>query len=124
MKTILISIYTLFLTALVLIFGCAPPEEIPQPDEPLNPRGTIGSVAKYYATEATPVRGIGIVACLAGTGSSECPPEIRAELEKYIWQQVPEAGSVNPRLVIESQDTAVVEITGIIPALSTPFDYF
>ena len=124
MKTILISIYTLFLTGLVLIFGCAPPEEIPQPDEPLNPRGTIGSVAKYYATEATPVRGIGIVACLAGTGSSECPPEIRAELEKYIWQQVPEAGSVNPRLVIESQDTAVVEITGIIPALSTPFDYF
>ena len=64
------------------------------------------------------------MACLRGTGSSECPPEIRGELEKYIWQQVPEAGSVNPRLVIESQDTAVVEITGVIPALSTPIDRF
>ena len=124
MNKIFSSIYAFFLMLAVFFCGCSPPQELSKPDEPLNPRGTIGSVAKYYATQATPVRGIGIVACLPGTGSSECPPEIRAELEKYIWQQVPKAGSVNPRLVIESQDTAVVEITGIIPALSTPFDRF
>ncbi|MHC4770253.1 MAG: flagellar basal body P-ring protein FlgI [Planctomycetota bacterium] len=118
------SIYVFFLMSAVFFWGCSPKPEPPEPGKPLNPRGTIGTVAKYYATQATPIRGIGIVACLAGTGSSECPPEIRDELEKYIWQQVPEAGSVNPRLVIESQDTAVVEITGVIPALSTPIDRF
>lgn len=124
MKRIISSIYIFLLMSAIFFCGCAPPKKISKADEPLNPRDTIGSVAKYFATEATAVRGIGIVACLSGTGSSECPPEIRAELEKYIWQQVPEAGSVNPRLVIESQDTAVVEITGVIPTLSTPIDRF
>jgi len=112
------------LVIVVLAGGCTPPQERPEPEKPLNPRDTIRSVAKFYATEATPVRGIGIVACLPGTGSSECPPEIRQELEKYIWQQVPEGGSVNPRLLIESQNTAVVEITGVIPPLSTTMDLF
>jgi hypothetical protein len=124
MKKILSSIYVFSLILALFFCGCTPPQELVQPDEPLNPRDTIGSVAKYFATDATLVRGIGIVACLPGTGSSECPPAIRDELEKYIWKQVPEAGSVSPRLVIESQDTAVVEITGVIPALSTPMDRF
>ncbi len=124
MKRILSSLYIFFPMLALSLCGCSQPQEPPKVDEPLNPRDTIGSVAKYFATEATPVRGIGIVACLSGTGSSECPPAIRAELEKYIWQQVPEAGSVSPRLVIGSQDTAVVEITGVIPALSTSSDLF
>ena len=124
MKRIFSPLYVFLLILVGFFCGCSQPQEPSKPDETLNPRDTIGSVAKYFATEATPVRGIGIVACLSGTGSSECPPEIRAELEKYIWQQVPEAGSVNPRLVIESQDTAVVEIIGVIPALSTPIDSF
>ena len=124
MKRIFISLYVFFLILTIFFCGCSQPQEPSKPDEALNPRDTIGSVAKYFATEATPVRGIGIVACLSGTGSSECPPEIRAELEKYIWQQIPKAGSVSPRLIIESQDTAVVEITGVIPALSTPIDRF
>lgn len=124
MKRTAISLYAFFLISAIFFCGCSQPQEPPKGDEPLNPRDTIGSVAKYFATEATPVRGIGIVACLSGAGSSECPPEIRAELEKYIWQQIPEAGSVKPRFVIDSQDTAVVEITGVIPALSTPYDRF
>jgi len=124
MKRTLSTLYVFFLILASFFCGCSQPQEPSKADDSLNPRDTIGSVAKYFVTEATPVRGIGIVACLPGTGSSECPPAIRTELEKYIWQQVPEAGSVNPRLVIESQDTAVVEITGVIPALSTPIDPF
>ena len=124
MKRMLSSLYIFFLMLALSLCGCSQPKEPSKADEPLNPRDTIGLVAKYFATEATPIRGIGIVACLSGTGSSECPPEIRAELEKYIWQQIPEAGSVRPRLVIDSQDTAVVEITGVIPSLSTPLDQF
>jgi flagellar basal body P-ring protein FlgI len=118
------AIYILSVIFVTLFYGCSSQEEIVEPEYQLNLTETIGSVATLFAGEAIPVRGIGIVACLPGTGSSECPPEIRNELEKYIWQQVPEAGSVNPRLVIESQDTAVVEITALIPALSTPIDRF
>ena len=124
MKRVLNSLYVFFLMLAMSFCGCSQPQKPPKVDEPLDPRGTIGSIAKYFETRATPVRGLGIVACLSGTGSSECPPEIRRELEKYIWQQVPEAGSVNPRLVIESQDTAVVEVIGIIPSLSTSTDLF
>ena len=117
-------IYLSVLLSAVCLCGCSQPQEPPKPDESLNPRDTVGSATRYFVTEATPVRGIGIVACLAGTGSSECPPEIRDELEKYIRQQVTGGGSVNPRSIIESQNTAVVEITGVIPALATTTDRF
>jgi hypothetical protein len=123
MKTLFTLISVCVVVPLVLFWGCTVPEE-PALPETVDPTATIGSVTRYVATEAIPVRGIGIVAGLAGTGSSECPPNIRQELEKYIWQQVPQAGSVNPRAVIDSQDTAVVEITGVIPAYATTSDVF
>ena len=122
-KNVFGFIYTYILFLALCIYGCSPPQApLTEPRKSLTFHDTIGSVTKYFLSEATPVRGIGIVSCLSGTGSSECPPEIRDSLEKYIWQQVPEAGSINPRQIIESQDTAVVEITGVIPALSTTED--
>jgi len=124
MKRTVSPLSIFFLVLALSFFGCSPPQELSEPDKPFNLEDTIGSVAKYYATNSIPVRGIGIVACLSGTGSSECPPEIRAELEKYIWQEIPEGGSVSPRRVIDSQDTAVVEITCLIDALSTRSDRF
>ncbi|MHC4834411.1 MAG: flagellar basal body P-ring protein FlgI [Planctomycetota bacterium] len=124
MDKIIGSRWVIFLALLAFSCGCQEIEETPATVSPLNPRDTVGSMARYFAAEAVPVRGIGIVSCLAGTGSSECPPEIRSELEKYIWQQIPDAGSVNPRLVIDSQDTAVVEITGVINAMATTSDRF
>ena len=117
-------IITCFVLPMVCVFcGCEPPIEAPQ-TAPLSPQATIGSVAQNAATEAIPVQGIGIVAGLSGTGSSECPPSIRQQLEKYIWQQVPEAGSVNPRAIIDSEDTAVVEIMGVIPSYATTLELF
>ena len=112
----------LLLLSVMFFWGCSQPQAPIEPNT-LNPRDTIGSIARYFAAETIPVRGIGVVAGLAGTGSSECPPSVRQELEKYIWQQV---GTVNPRAVIDSLDTAVVEISGVIPALSMtgdPFDF-
>ncbi|MCI0499741.1 MAG: flagellar basal body P-ring protein FlgI [Planctomycetales bacterium] len=118
----------MFLLPVLFVFGCgqpAPKADLSQQD--VDPRSTIGAIATYQATESTAVRGIGLVVGLAGTGSAECPPSIREELEKYIWKQVPKAGAVNPRLLIESQNTAVVEIVAVIPPLATPqsgFDVF
>ena len=58
------------------------------------------------------MRGIGIVAGLHGTGSSECPPMVRENLEKYIWKQIPAGSGINARAFIESRNTAVVEVFG------------
>jgi len=120
MKRLPDFLYLLLLLSATFFWGCSQPQ---QPIEPntLNPRDTIGFISHYFAGETIPVRGIGIVAGLAGTGSSECPPGMRQELEKYIWQRV---GTVNPRAVINSLDTAVVEISGVIPALSMTADIF
>jgi hypothetical protein len=120
MKRLPDFLYLLLLLSAMFFWGCSQPQQPAEPNT-LNPRDTIGSIARYFAAETIPVRGIGIVAGLAGTGSSECPPGVRQELEKYIWQQV---GTVNPRAVIDSQDTAVVEISGVIPALSMTADTF
>lgn len=108
---------------LVLASGCVQP---PQPEEPpqvIDPTTTIGDVSRIYYFEAVPVRGIGIVAGLYGTGSSECPPQVRDSLEKYIWKQIPDS-SLNARAFIESKNTAVVEVFGVIPALSSSRDTF
>jgi hypothetical protein len=124
----LFSLRVLLLLPVLFVFGCiepAPKTDLSQ--QQVDPRSTIGSVSTYYATQAVAVRGIGLVVGLAGTGSPECPPGIRVELEKYIWKQVPRAGAVNPSLLIESPNTAVVEIYAVIPPLATPqiaFDVF
>ncbi len=114
------------LGVVLLVFAAGCPIEQPQQDiqQAINPETTIGSVSRIHFFEAIPVRGIGIVAGLPGTGSSECPKEVREELEKYIWKQVPASGMINPRNFIESTNTAVVEIFGVIPSLATEKDTF
>lgn len=116
----------IFFLPVLFVFGCQPAPINSTPQD-VDPRSTIGLVSTYYATESVAVRGIGLVAGLAGTGSSECPPGIRAELEKYIWKQMPKESEINPSLLIDSQNTAVVEIFAVIPPLATPqiaFDVF
>ncbi len=49
---------------------------------------------------------------------------VRQQLEKYIWKQSPVNNAINARAFIESRDTAVVEIYGVIPALSSSGDTF
>lgn len=118
----------ILLPILLVFAGCAP-KQAAQTElaETVDPSATIGSMARIYAADAIPVRGIGIVAGLAGTGSSECPASIRPVLEKYIWQQSPKEGAVDPRAFIDSLDTAVVEVVGTVPFLADQnkgFDVF
>ena len=114
MKKIL---FFLNLAAVGLLTSCATPPEA-TPPAPAGFDTTIANLARVVESPAVAVRGYGIVAGLYGTGSAECPPELRGELEKYIWQQLPQAGTINPRRFIESLDTAVVEVLGVIPPMA------
>ncbi|NLW83139.1 MAG: hypothetical protein GXY41_01860 [Phycisphaerae bacterium] len=100
-----------------VLSSCASAPEPEQPT-PVNFDNTVGDLARVVDSPAVAVRGFGIVAGLFGTGSAECPPALRQELEKYIWQQLPDAGTINPRQFIDSLDTAVVEVLGVIPPMA------
>jgi flagellar basal body P-ring protein FlgI len=107
----------------VSMCGCgqARREEAPAP---VQLAGTIGSMAELYEFGAIPVKGWGIVAGLSGTGSSECPPALRDVLVKYIQQQVSGESRMDPGGFINSPDTAVVEISGVIPSVASKGDRF
>lgn len=74
---------------------------------------TIGSLAAVVTPESIALEGYGLVGGLRGTGSVECPPQIRAYLVRYIPTQLPERGLDVDKL-IRSQDTAVVRIEAVI----------
>lgn len=85
---------------------------------------TVGELARFAPAVPVPVRGYGIVAGLWGTGSSECPPELRPQLEKDIWHRMPNAKPNEINRFISSMDTAVVEIIGVIPPLAAAQERF
>lgn len=104
---------------LLVMAGCpAPPPQPAAMEEFVDLNTTIGTLAQLIQFNAVPVRGFGVVAGLNGTGSSECPPALRTELEKYIRQQLPKTRNLDPRSFLDSPNTAVVEINGIIPELA------
>jgi hypothetical protein len=84
---------------------------------------TIESLAEIVTPESIPVEGYGLVAGLSGTGSAECPPQIRAYLVRYIQTQLPQSG-VNVEKLINSTDTAVVQIEAVMPAVAWKNQYF
>lgn len=110
--------YLWYFSLFLIVFGTGCQTVQPeQPPKQLDPKSTVGSVSKIYFFESIPLRGIGLVAGLPGTGSAECPPRIRRELEKYVWKQLPTDGGISPRQFIASKNTAVVEVYGVIPSL-------
>ncbi|MBN2314750.1 MAG: flagellar basal body P-ring protein FlgI [Sedimentisphaerales bacterium] len=88
---------------------------------------TIGSLANVLAPEPAPVEGYSIVGGLRNTGSAECPPQIRAYLKRYIQKQLASSGqpgSLDIDKYINSLETAVVLVEGIIPAIPSKNEYF
>jgi len=74
---------------------------------------TIGSLAEVSSSDAVQVEGYALVGGLNGTGSAQCPPDIRTYLTQYILKQLPEQKDVEK--LINSSNTAVVLVRGIIP---------
>lgn len=85
---------------------------------------TVGDLAEIVALQPISVKGIGLVVGLPGTGSSECPPATREYLQKYILTQVGRKDLINPDTMINSLDTAVVSVEGIIPAAASKYQSF
>jgi hypothetical protein len=84
-------------------------------------RGTIASETVMVGFENTVVRGYGLVVGLAGTGSRQMPPEVRAMMiremaKRGVGSAAHGAGELRPERMLDSEDTAVVIVEGIIPA--------
>ena len=84
---------------------------------------TIGSLVEVFSVESIPVEGYGLVGGLNGTGSAECPPRIRKYLKQYILQQLREQ-KMDVEKFINSRDTAVVMVRGMMPAAISGSHYF
>jgi hypothetical protein len=96
----------------------------PKREQPPNLDATVGEFGEMFQHSAVVVKGYGIVAGLAGTGSSECPPALRKALSKYILTEIGSNSTVNPGRFIDGLDTAVVEIYGMIPPVALKGDRF
>lgn len=99
-----------------LIAGCgtpAPPQQQPKSigEKPLG--ATIGSLVEAFLSDSIQLEGYALVVGLNGTGSAQCPLHIRTYLTQYLLKQLPEQKDVEK--LIDSSDTAVVLVQGIIP---------
>jgi len=108
------------------IVGCEQPVQtvkVPKKAETADLGTTIGALAEVFSLESIPVEGYGLAGGLAGTGSAECPPQIREYLKRYIPTQLP-VGKINVEKFIGSRDTAVVFVHGITPTAASKNQYF
>jgi hypothetical protein len=84
--------------------------------------GTVGEQAMMMSGTPQALRGFGIVVGLNGKGSSDCPSAVREYLVEYLTKQIAPQGSgerrahTSPEKLIDSPDTAVVEVLGYVPA--------
>jgi hypothetical protein len=85
---------------------------------------TIGSLVSVIVPEPIPVEGFGLVAGLEGTGSAECPPQVRGYLRQYTLRQLPAKTILDVDKFIDSPNTAVVSVQGVIPAIASKNQYF
>jgi hypothetical protein len=85
---------------------------------------TIGSLTEAFVVDAIAVEGYGVVGALSGTGSSECPPQLKEYLKQFILSRSSTA-DVDVEKLLRGRDTAVVYLKGIMPASARqghPFD--
>ncbi|MHC4105685.1 MAG: flagellar basal body P-ring protein FlgI [Planctomycetota bacterium] len=84
---------------------------------------TIGSLVKMSWPESLKLEGYGLVIGLMGTGSGECPPQLRTYLEQHVRTLFP-GRRVNIEKLISSSDTAVVQVEGIMPTVASKNENF
>ena len=100
-----------------------PPERPPRPALQGQPAlaDTIGSYGLLSSVSGQRVRGFSLVVGLGENGSRDCPTTIREYLVEYLSLQLaPQGGGrrrprLSPEQLIDSLDTAVVEVVGIVP---------
>lgn len=85
---------------------------------------TIGSLVTVRGLEPVAVEGYGLVGGLKGTGSSDCPPAVRAYLAREVRRQLPERGTLDIDKFLSSPDTAAVLVEGVFPEIPFKNAYF
>ena len=83
-------------------------------------RGTIASEAVFVGDAPTVVRGYGLVVGLRGTGSRDMPAPVRSWMiqemsRRGVGNAATGFGDVSPEAMLNSDDTAVVIVEGVIP---------
>ncbi len=109
-----------FLLTLLLVFGCedsARKQGKGKLVTETNLGTTIGSLVEVFTPETIRVQSYGLVGGLKGTGSVECPPEIRNYLIGYIRKQLPHFKNIEK--LISSKNTAVVRLRALMPTAVT-----
>ncbi|MHC4080683.1 MAG: flagellar basal body P-ring protein FlgI [Planctomycetota bacterium] len=116
----------------IAVAGCTGIERTPPPprqvraemasqiDVPTIMRGTIASEAIVEGFQPVVVHGYGVVVGLDGTGSSDVPPDVRAHMiamaaRHGIGSEQAGWGDLSPEALLDSPDTAVVVVEGVIP---------
>ncbi|MHC4534887.1 MAG: flagellar basal body P-ring protein FlgI [Planctomycetota bacterium] len=84
---------------------------------------TIGSLVEMSWPESVKLEGYGLAVGLMGTGSGECPPQIRTYLEQHIQTLFP-GRRVNIERFISGSDTAVALVEGIMPTVASRNENF
>lgn len=121
---------------LIAVAGCTGIERTPAPPRsarvdtagayrvPEIMRGTVAADTLLEGYQPVVVHGYGLVVGLAGTGSSDLPPDVRAHMvataaRHGIGSESSGWGRLSPEALINSPDTAVVIVQGVIPPAST-----
>ena len=101
-----------------------------RPDMPPTFRGTVGSYCELTGYYPVQVHGYSLVLGLPQTGSSECPPSIKTFLTKHI-RSLRDGGylpsnfsQLTAEQIINSRNTALVEVIGVVPAGAPKGDQF
>ncbi len=83
---------------------------------------TVGGVAYLQGTRWQAVRGYGLVVGLGTNGSKTCPEPLRAQMLQEVCKRLQNDGiypldqvDVKAKGLMDNEDTAVVEVTGLIP---------
>ncbi len=141
MRSSHVQTVSLALAAAVMTAGCtgiertdAPPRtqrvDVGSVEVPPILQGTIAAETVLEGYEPVVVHGYGVVVGLDGTGSSDAPPDVRAHMiqmaarhgigaESSGWR------SLTPESLLDSPNTAVVVVEGLVPpgaTEGTPFD--
>ncbi len=122
----MVRLITLLLVSAVLtISGCSSEKKVTRSEVMAEKYGeTIRSLCDLAGYEGINVSGYSLVWGLKGTGSAECPPDIRNVLLKHI-QVLKASGKrylsgryarMTAEQLINSMDTAVVRVSGTVPA--------
>jgi hypothetical protein len=113
-----IPVYILMAAVLAFFAGCGGKEKtgtaslFEKSTAGIESGTTIGQVADVFSPDYIPVQAYAIVGELDGTGSADCPPDIRNYLKQYILRYVP---STDIDKLINSSDTSVVLAQGLMP---------